>query len=50
MEFHAFVVADDAVRVGGITVPERPPTAVVLGERFVGERVGEEVTVIDAGS
>ena len=47
-ELDALEVFDDTVGGRAITVPERPPAAILFGEGRVGQGRGEEVAVIGA--
>ena len=48
LEFDAFVVVNNAVVSGGVSMPERPPSALVLWECAVSGGGGEEMTIVDA--
>ena len=47
MEFNAFVVVDNAVFSGGVSVPEWPPSTVVLWECAISGGGGKEMAMAD---
>ena len=47
VKFDAFVVVNNAVTSGGVSMPERPPTTVVFWECAVSGGGGEEMAIVD---